>query len=153
MEIRLVTANILADLFARYSKKLYAYMRNEKYSIDIILNFVTGYTIVTDTCSKYLFDIIMSEGFDIKSEINVIVFQDSNEAINFLNTTEKNLTAGLDSYNEWIKYGVRYAICLAKYYILFVLTGKDTEMPEGLYMNIPDKDHTEDYDWDEHNFS
>lgn len=133
------------ELWDEYKKKLYLRMRKDCYTMDNIASFINGYSIVTNECFEYVMDKVYKNG-DI---FYTVMIDNCDKAIAILDTIVNNIHNTYITSNDWEKIGIKYAICLAKYYIKNVIFGDDTEVEE-LYMDIPDKDDPDSYDWEEH---
>lgn len=149
MKITLATAIFINNnLFGDYRNKLYLHMRKNKYSLENVLHFIDGYTTIVELCGSYLLDIEMGDsGFDAISNINSVLFNNKSEMLEAFKTAIKPIYKSSCEYSEWQIIGMKYAICLAKYYIIHVLYGDDTEVEEDLYIDIPDNDKPNSFDW------
>lgn len=137
----------LVDLFDDYKNKIFIYMRKNKYHIVDIMDFVNGYSIVSNNCYQYAMDITYKNNYNIFSDI---IFNDCNEIVEVLHKI-MNESINKINPNKWEFIGIKYAYCLARFYIRNVLSGLDNDVEEDdLYMSIPDKIHPENYDWDAH---
>jgi hypothetical protein len=152
MVITMNKLNFMSDLFSEYKNKLYTYMRKGKYPIDNIMSFINGYSLVDDKIACYCIDIAMSTANGITERFEDVIFNDYTDLLKIMD--EKIIySVKYMEYNykdQWEKIGVKYALNLAKFYIKFVLSGYYNEVTNGIYINIPDKDNPESYDWEEH---
>lgn len=141
MDLKLNMVNLFLDLFDRYKEKLYLIMRKNKYSMDQILDFISGYSTVVSRCENYIYETYLDTDY-----FNIAKLTD---LMDVFNDTISTMTC-ID-YKEWEIIGVKYAICLANYYINNVING-DIDEVEDLYLDIPDKDKPDSYDWEEHGY-
>ena len=156
MELTFNQCNFLLDLLKSYKNNLYLEMRKQNYLMENILQFISGYELMCDWISYHLTR-IKKEVIELKSvfhippfsDYQVVIFGNEDDAVNFITNMVYLINNG--DYSKWEDTGMKYVLCLAKYYIQYVLTGKDTDMTPGyLYIELPDKDNPEEYDWEEH---
>lgn len=146
MRITLNTANFLVNLFTEYRNKIYIHMRKNNYSLQNILEFINGYTTVVELCGHYLLNVEMSYGCNpITNTINIL-FETKDEMICVFEKSIEPIYK--EEYSKWEYIGIKYAICLANYYINHILYGNDTEYEDELYMHIPNNDDPDSYDWE-----
>lgn len=147
-----VTANNLmffVDLFDDYKKKVYVQMRKDKYSMNNITSFINGYSIVTHHCYEYAISKSYKDG-DIFWNA---AFNNKDEAIKMINIIVNNIHNFYLTSNQWEKIGIKYALCLAKFYIENVIFGDDTIVEEDeLYLCVPEEDDPDSYDWEMRGF-
>ena len=120
-------------------------MRQNGYSMDKIMSFINGYSCLVERADNYIFNI--SYGKVCNNYNNAILFNDYDEVLEILDGIIHNFTEKYTSLNEWERIGFKYAICLSKFYMKNVIFGDDTCV-DNMYMNIPDKDDPESYDWE-----
>lgn len=149
MHININQTNFLIDLFDKYREKIYLYMRRDGYEINDILSFINGYTIIVEYCYRYSMNNIMGSGYDPISSFKTPVFSKCTEMIATIDNIANDINKSLNQCNQWEEIGIKYAVCLAKFYIKHVLFGNDNEVAEGdfLYVELPDRDEPELYDW------
>lgn len=153
MKVTINEVNFLIDLFDKYREELYISMRYDKYKINDILSFINGYTVVVDYCSSCVMDEIMSKGHNPVSNFKTVLFNNYDEMNKaFEEKVINNVFNLIDKYNKWEAIGIRYAICLVKFYIENIVFGDYDEF-DITYINIPDKDNPESYDWEEHGWN
>lgn len=178
MVIYINEANFLIDLLDKFKSKAYIYMRDEEYSMDNMLNFINGYSLVVEYCYCYVSDACINTdyaAYDPATNFKNPIFKNYDETIKALDEIVSNCKMVLKKCNQWNIIGIKYAICLAKFYIKNVIFSDDieaenrithgirliksyikdalfgdyTEVEEdGLYMDIPDEDDPDDYDWE-----
>lgn len=153
MQITIGQAKFLIKLLDDYKDNVYIHMRKNGYNINDTLDFINGYSVVVSMCYNCIVDTIDIINYDDIDTLRYIIFNSCDDAIKELQKITKN-ALGSCILKLWEIYGIKYAICLARFYIVDVLSGKDTEVEdELLYMNIPDKDNPVSYNWEEHGWS
>ena len=140
MDLKLNMVKLFLDLFDGYKEKLYLIMRKNKYSMKQILDFISGYSTVVVKCENYVYETYVDTDY-----FNVAKLTDLMDVFNDAISTMTCI-----DYKEWEIIGVKYAICLANYYINNVING-DIDEVEELYLE-PDKDNPDTYDWEEHGY-
>lgn len=152
MQITINETNFLIDLFNEHKKILYVHMRKNGYEMDNMLNFINGYTVVTDHCTNFVVGIEMGEGYTIESGFESVIFSSYDDILTTLDKIVDKINKFMRnySYNKWEKIGIKYAIYLARYYIENVLYGNYTDVAneDFLYISIPENDDPDSYDWD-----
>ena len=150
MVIYINEAEFLITLFREYKEKLYVAMRKDNYPMEQILRFINGYSIICDACYEEYMDVITNSGCNINLSIGEVFCDGCHEALGILLEIVDECIPAFHNAGKWERIGMMYASCLAKYYIKNVIFGNDTEVEGGLYMDIPDKDDPDSYDWEEH---
>lgn len=150
MKIHINDANFLINLFDKHKDKLYVHMRKDGYSINDTLNFINGYMLVVDHCNQFILNIVMGSGYNLECNFKTILFEDCDAMIDRFNKIINGVNKVIKKYEpeKWEMIGVKYAICLATFYIKSILFGNDTYVEDDLYISIPDKNDPDSYDWE-----
>lgn len=155
MKLTIKQCDFLLELLKSYRNNLYMEMRKQKYQMEDILQFISGYELM---CDWMIFDLeptkkkMLDSKFTFTPSIydyDIVLFENEEDVVKYVSGMVRLATI-YNNKPKWSVMGIRYALCLAKYYTEFVLTGKDTELPDGLYMELPDKDNPDEYDWEAH---
>lgn len=150
MKLTINEVNFLIDLLEKYRENLYIYMRDDQYPISDTLSFINGYTVVTDYCSAAIMDVVMTNGYNPVANFKTVLFNNYEEMNKvFEERVVNNIFNLVYKYNKWEAIGIKYAICLIKFYIENIVFG-DCKIIDCTYLDLPDKDNPESYDWEEH---
>lgn len=142
----------LIDLFDEHKKKLYVTMRKNGYRMEQIMQFTTGYSLLVNSCREYCKHILMGECTVFRlpesSKYRMVAFNSNDSlAVSLDDVLDDVLTS--DEYSDWELNGIKYAVALAKFYIKYIVFGDDHDVDD-IYVEIPDKDDPDSYDWAEH---
>lgn len=149
MKVTINEVNFLIDLLDKYKQELYIYMRDDQYPMSNILSFINGYTVVVDYCSNCIMDIIMTKGYNPISNFKTILFNNCDEMNKaFEEKVVNNIFNLVDKYNKWEAVGIKYAICLVKFYTNNIVFG-NCSIIDCTYLDIPNKDDPDSYNWEE----
>ena len=143
LNVRLLA--FLLDLLENYRRDIFIKMRKDGHPIEQILAFIDGYTGIYSTCH------IAIKDPEYNGEclfLDTIVFEDYNDIMNTYDIIINKVREDKHRYIGWEMLGAKYALCLIKFYIEFVLYGNDTEVCD-FYLTIPDKNNPNSYHWDE----
>lgn len=159
MKLTIEQVTFLVELFGKYHDKLYIQMRKMGYNINDIMSFVNGYRYAWRRYSVFMTMHNKSSANEngglfympLLSDTYTTSYNNIDELISDIDGIEMLIADSIkDHKDEWEVIGIKYAVALSKFYIKCVLSGKDTEVEDGLYMDIPDKDNPSLYDWSEH---
>ena len=147
MKINGCGLSLYINLFDDHKKTLYLQMRKDEYPMETIMDFITGYSIITNEFSDYLMNKMFSNN-SFFYETAIDGYQDAMKL--FKSITDRVHNEYITS-NDWEKIGMKYALCLARYYIKFVIFGDDMDVDD-IYMEIPDKTYPENYNWEDRGY-
>lgn len=143
MKIIINDVNFFIDLLTRHKETLYTRMRFCKYPMKDILSFLNGVTFVEDRCSIYVMNNIVQDFDDV-------LFTNYDEVNEALEKTFMHKNT-IKQASKWEEIGIKYAVCLIKFYMEHVVFGTyNIVNTSGLYLDLPDKNDPDSYDWKLH---
>lgn len=143
LNLKLNQVFFLIKLLEDARTEIYIKMREDKYSMNQMLDFINGYTNVTIACRKAATNHIDNTEYNP----NQIVFESYTDTMNTFDLLIGMICDDKDAYTGWEILGAKYALCLIKFYIQNVLFGDDTEVDD-MYLSLPDKNNPNSYEWD-----
>ena len=138
--------SFLLKLLENYKFDIYVKMREDGYSINQILDFIDGYSLVLEEAYKAAFNNIPHHEDD--QDLTTIVFEDHSDFLKAYDVLINNICKKKYMYDGWSIIGAKYILCLIRYYMNNVIYGNIDEV-EDFYLNIPNKDNPNSYEWDE----
>ena len=156
MKLTIEQTTFLMELFGKYHDKLYIQMRKMGYKINDIMSFVNGYRHVwkhylshLNMHNKSIIDEKVGMFYTPLCDLYITSYENIDEIIDYIDSMENVIANNINDKDKWEAIGIRYAVALSKFYVQCVLSGKDTEVEDELYMDIPDKEDPDSYDWSE----
>jgi hypothetical protein len=147
MSLSVAEINLLLKLVEDHKLDIHIKMQENGYSIDQILNFIEGYTLVQHDLNEAVYNNVLS--YD--NDPSIIVFENHSDALKAFGILINKVRDNQCMYADWSVLGAKYLICLIRYYMNNVIYGNLQEV-EDFYINISDKINSNPYKWDKHDW-
>lgn len=137
MNITLDNAYMFSNMLSNYKEKVYHAMLADGYDMQSILNFCTGFGIVSESIGKTIMEKQFEFGYDIL-DIYSIPFVDSlDNALSFIESIRLKINRSVKPKDRIISDGITYAFDVVTYYIINVIYGATIINHDRLILDIP----------------